>query len=252
MIRFETDEIGYRREAVIDYLKRHKSLLESDSLDNFYTDVEMDIIDGAMNTLIGLCTKFFILNGVDLFSKISKLYPAMFYGTDLVEIDIPGKFRDIPDRCFHDSKLSRINIEEGVEYICGGAFAGTHLGNIYLPDSVTGFVMSAVNDINPYYYYSISNPFEDNYVYGKVVISASENCIMSGYCNHQNIEINRRKAYKSNYGYGPMPNPWADPYGVGNTVTNSVTYRDTWSGRSTTVDAINDWITKNKTWDISD
>lgn len=241
MYRYQTEDLGIAREFILSFIKAHEDLLKGNDLDAFYEKVipEGYYPDDELR-IGGLCTKFFILNGIDVFSLVSKLYPGMFFETDLLEVDIPGKFKNIPEYCFRRCKLYSIGLQEGIEEINYKALAGTHLSNIYLPDSLKVFDMTSLNDVRPYVTLH-HDPLMTN---EGIVIDAPSSCtFINGTVNH-NITINRRDQYQ----YWQYPDYIRD---------DIITTNDLWAKYSpkpsinySEFSPIEDWVKGNKSWNI--
>ncbi len=151
----------FEKARAVETCKQFSEYLKNNDIEGF-----LDIVNYTYGkSLTGVCSQFLVESGIDIFkymndiplgtffertlssviipSNIKNIGPRAFFDTDIEDILIPGNIKIIGHHAFSDCDyLSVIEIEQGVEKICDGAF--THVGDytnkdveIYLPDSIT-------------------------------------------------------------------------------------------------------------------
>lgn len=130
------------------FIKNNKTDLEKNNLKSFYTKLSKQ----PTHIPLGNISALFLEIGVDVWKYIDSVVDKMFEGADIEHISIPEGVTKIGAFAFRNcDKLTDVGLPSTLKKISKGAFVGTNLKQLYLPESVTSIEGNAfdMTDNNP-------------------------------------------------------------------------------------------------------
>lgn len=78
------------------------------------------------------------LTSIEIPSSVTRIcYCAFYYSSLTGNMTVPGSVKTIEGGAFGNTPLTSLELNEGIELICDGAFADTRIGSVTIPKSVT-------------------------------------------------------------------------------------------------------------------
>ena len=128
------------------FIKDNKTDLEKNNLKNFYSKLSKYWCP------LGNISALFLEIGVDIWKYVDTVVNRMFDESDIEHISIPEGITRIGSFAFRNcDKLTDVGLPSTLKKISKGAFVGTNLKQLYLPESVTSIDGNAfdMTDNNP-------------------------------------------------------------------------------------------------------